>query len=83
MRCPVMYVCHVRFRCALQYQKYTTLMYSPGLAPLLDSLDRLRCTHKTHASQVGGVRSDNGSSRGTLPAQLHIRLTLTYCSLGA
>eukprot|EP00966_Prymnesium_polylepis_P098981 2292062-Prymnesium_polylepis.1 len=36
-------------------------MYSPGLAPLLDSLDRLRCIHKTHASQVGVVRSDNGS----------------------
>eukprot|EP00966_Prymnesium_polylepis_P082536 1911076-Prymnesium_polylepis.2 len=32
--------------------------YSSGLAPLLDSLDRLRCTHKTHASQVGGVRND-------------------------
>ena len=42
------------------FQKYTTLMYSAGLAPLLDSLDRLRCTHKSHANQVGGGRNDNG-----------------------
>ena len=42
------------------FQKYTTLMYSAGLAPLLDPLDRWRCTHSTHAEQVGGDKDENG-----------------------
>eukprot|EP00966_Prymnesium_polylepis_P173728 4018332-Prymnesium_polylepis.1 len=42
------------------FQKYTTLAYSAGLAPLLDSLDRLRCIHTSHASQVGGDQADDG-----------------------
>jgi hypothetical protein len=65
------------------YQKSTTLMYSPGLAPLLDSLDRLRCTHKTHASQVGGVRSDNGSwdsaGAAAYPADFNLLLARETC----
>ena len=42
------------------FQKYTTLMYSAGLAPLLDPLDKWRCTHSTHAEQVGGDKDEHG-----------------------
>ena len=42
------------------FQKYTTLMYSAGLAPLLDPLDKWRCTHSTHAKQVGGEKDEHG-----------------------
>ena len=42
------------------FQKYTTLMYSTGLSPLLDPLDKWRCTHSTHSEQVGGNKDENG-----------------------
>jgi hypothetical protein len=42
------------------FQKYTTLMYSTGLSPLLDPLDKWRCTHSTHSEQVGGDKDEHG-----------------------
>ena len=42
------------------FQKYTTLMYSVGLAPILDGLDKWRCTHSTHPKQVGGEQDEYG-----------------------
>ena len=42
------------------FQKYTTLMHSASLSPLLDSLDKWRCTHSTHAKQVGGEKDEYG-----------------------
>ena len=43
-----------------EYQKYTTLMYSPGLAASLDSLDRHRCTHESHPKMAGGFTDGDG-----------------------
>ena len=44
-----------------EFQKYTTLAYSKGLSPLLDSLNRLRCTHTTHKGLSGGTRESDGT----------------------
>ena len=38
-----------------QHQNYTTLMYTAGLDAAFSHLDELRCIHKEHAEQVGGV----------------------------
>eukprot|EP00966_Prymnesium_polylepis_P123910 2865358-Prymnesium_polylepis.1 len=67
------------------FQKYTTLAHSAGLAPLLDSLDRLRCNHTSHASQVGGEQADNGkwTSAGAVPEQHLTPLTSTSSSHAA
>ena len=35
-------------------------MYSAGLSPLLDPLDKWRCTHSSHAKQVGGEKDEHG-----------------------
>eukprot|EP00965_Chrysotila_dentata_P136364 4509643-Pleurochrysis_carterae.AAC.2 len=43
-------------QCALgaRAQKYTTILCTPGLQPALGRLASLTCTHRTHASLVGG-----------------------------
>eukprot|EP00965_Chrysotila_dentata_P052723 1749072-Pleurochrysis_carterae.AAC.1 len=49
-------------QCALgaASQKYTTLLVSAGLSPSLQSLANLRCQHSTHASLVGGSKTEEG-----------------------
>ena len=42
------------------YQKYTTFLYSPGMAPTLAGLDNLRCTHSSHSQPVGGSTNQRG-----------------------
>jgi len=42
------------------YQKYTTLLYSPRLQPWLSRWDDRRCTHHRHAKVAGGSQSSDG-----------------------
>ena len=44
-----------------EYQKYTTLLYTPGLAPTLDAWNVGRCSHASHAMQAGGARDAQGT----------------------
>ena len=43
-----------------EYQKYTTLAYTPRLGEYLDDLKMLRCKHKTHPKQAGNARDAQG-----------------------
>ena len=43
------------------WQKFTTLVYSPGLEKWLGPLTNLRCPHSSHAKAAGGTRKDDGS----------------------
>ena len=43
-----------------KYQKYTTLMYTPALAPWFDDWDNWRCSHASHAEMAGGVQDEAG-----------------------
>ena len=43
-----------------EWQKYTTLCYSPALAPWLDSWHNHRCTHSSHPKVAGGVQDAEG-----------------------
>eukprot|EP00965_Chrysotila_dentata_P173495 5727764-Pleurochrysis_carterae.AAC.1 len=52
---------HITFPlCALgaRAQKYTTFLCTPGLQPVLGRLASLTCTHRTHATLVGGSRGE-------------------------
>ena len=49
--------------CALgtPYQKYTSLLVSPGIAPALRFLGELKCDHHKHESTAGGVKAADGT----------------------
>jgi hypothetical protein len=40
-----------------EYQKYTTILYSPALSPSLAPVDRLRCLHREHRAAAGGAKA--------------------------
>ena len=40
------------------WQKYTTLLYSPGFDQWLSPLGRLDCPHDSHERVAGGVKDD-------------------------
>eukprot|EP00966_Prymnesium_polylepis_P113261 2619279-Prymnesium_polylepis.1 len=42
------------------FQKYTTLMFSPGLSPSLSRLNQHRCVHSSHSRQAGGFEGKDG-----------------------
>jgi transposase InsO family protein len=55
-------------------QKYTTLLHTAALGPLLGSLSGLSCSHPTHSSHVGGQRTAVGWSSAdsaSYPAELN------------
>eukprot|EP00965_Chrysotila_dentata_P171072 5645273-Pleurochrysis_carterae.AAC.2 len=50
-------------------------MCTPGLLPALSRLSTLTCTHRTHASNVGGAHDDNGwksASHAAYPPDLNM-----------
>ena len=66
------------------HQKYTTLMYTAGLAPILHGWDTLRCNHTSHAADAGGtLNTDGWSSRTTAayPADMNLALARAFASL--
>ena len=65
-------------------QKLTTLMATPRLAALLRPLGSLRCTHVTHASNVGGSQVDGNwtsAAHAAYPADLNLYLARVLASL--
>ena len=44
-----------------EFQKYTTFMYTPGLATWLDPWSALRCTHSSHPKIAGGTQDAEGT----------------------
>ena len=58
------------------YQKYTTLLYTPGLAAGFDDFALLRCTHsdKEHRERAGGAKVDgvwNSKAAAAYPPDLN------------
>ena len=68
-------------------QKYSTLWFTPGLAPHLHSLQRLLCTHSpgTHGSVAGGVQLPSGTwnsaSSSAYPTDLNLFLAEAFMAL--
>ena len=50
------------------WQKFTTLLFSPGLMSELSCLSLLRCSHTRHTQYVGGYRSTDGFSSSAAAA---------------
>ena len=54
------------------YQKQTTIIYTAGLAPGLDDLDLLECTHADHKERAGGSKGSddvwNSAAAAAYPA---------------
>eukprot|EP00965_Chrysotila_dentata_P158018 5220759-Pleurochrysis_carterae.AAC.1 len=75
-------------QCALgaDSQKYTTLLVSPGISPMLRSLSDLCCEHHSHASIAGGRKhSDQWSSAASAayPPDLNFLLAKVLASAPA
>ena len=49
-------------RFSADHQKFTTLMYTAGLAPILHGWDTLRCNHTFHVADAGGKLDTDGWS---------------------
>ena len=64
-----------------EWQKFTTLMYSPGFEAWLGPLSALRCPHFTHAKAAGGARKDDGTwsslEAAAYPANMNFYLAST------
>ena len=54
-----------------EQQKYTTVMFSMGLAPALRPLNELNCTHHTHKGLVGGMTKDDPRNPGSFLWKSH------------
>ena len=69
----------------VDYEKPTTLMYTPGLAKHLQDLDHLRCTHeKGHDGKAGGEKVDgvwNSAAAAAYPAELNLWLAQAIAHL--
>eukprot|EP00965_Chrysotila_dentata_P257796 6213008-Pleurochrysis_carterae.AAC.2 len=74
-------------QCALgaPYQKFTTLLVIPGLAPRLSHLRALRCLHRSHEAQCGGTRSADGTwssdAHSAYPPDLNYHIAQAIASL--
>ena len=71
-------------RFSADHQKYTTLMYTAGLAPILHGWNTLRCNHTSHVADAGGKLDTNGWSSRTsaaYPADMNLALARTFASL--
>ena len=74
--------------CAFQslWQKYTTLLYSPGLEEWLAPLNRLECHHPTHARAAGGKVGPDGipsSETSAYPANFNLYMATAFARLCA
>ena len=66
------------------WQKYSTLLYSPGLESWLAPLGRLQCTHSTHAKAAGGTVGPEGqpsSETSAYPANFNHYVARALASL--
>ncbi|MGZ0213958.1 MAG: hypothetical protein ACKVI4_15900, partial [Actinomycetales bacterium] len=66
------------------WQKYTSLLYSPGMDEWLGPLDRLTCRHTSHARAAGGGVGSEGiasSETSAYPANFNHYLSLAFASL--
>ena len=75
-----------------EYQKYTTLGYTPDAAPLLDELDGpdFKCNHErgTHSKRAGGRNASGefiSGAAAAYPGELNARLAdaFTFARVGA
>eukprot|EP00965_Chrysotila_dentata_P063729 2111741-Pleurochrysis_carterae.AAC.1 len=58
-------------------------MCTPGLLPAFGHLSSLTCTHRTHTSNVGGTRTDNGwssASHAAYPPDLNMLIAKAVAS---
>jgi hypothetical protein len=66
-------------------QKYTTLLYSPGLTPSLAPIDRLRCLHRDHRLPAGGAKGTDGAwdswASSAYPADMNLLLARSVAGL--
>ena len=72
--------------CAFQspWQKFTTLMYTPGFEAWLGPLSSLRCHHHRHASMAGGEFDGeewNSAKAAAYPANFNYYLARSVASL--
>ena len=67
------------------YQKHTTIIYTTGLAPGLDDLDRLECTHSDHKERAGGSKDSddtwNSAAAAAYPAELNLTIAYAIANL--
>ena len=66
------------------WQKYTSLLYSAGFEAWLEPLDRLRCTHSTHAEAAGGLNDSGEWASGraaAYPADFNLYLARATSAL--
>ena len=72
-------LCHF---CA-DWQKFTTLMFTPGLQRLLE-LDGILCSHQTHKQRAGGAIQDGkwvSAAAAAYPRELNIYIAQTLYHL--
>ena len=65
------------------WQKYTTLMFTPGLQRLLE-LDGILCSHQTHKQRAGGAIQDGkwvSAAAAAYPREFNIYLAQTFYHL--
>ena len=82
---------HCRFStfamCAfgVDYEKPTTIMYTPRLASGLQDLDLLQCTHGgKHKGSAGGIKDQgvwNSASAAAYPAELNLLIAQAFAQL--
>ena len=69
----------------VNYEKPTTLMYTPGLSKSLQDLDALRCTHNhKHDGKAGGEKSNgvwNSAAAAAYPAELNLWIAQALAQL--
>ena len=69
----------------VNYEKPTTLMYTPGLSKHLQDLDLLRCTHKhKHDGKAGGEKVNgvwNSAAAASYPAELNLWIAQALAAL--
>ena len=67
------------------YQKQTTLMFTPGLAPGLNDLDLLECTHDHSKDAKAGGSKENGiwnsAAAAKYPAELNLIIAYAIARL--
>jgi hypothetical protein len=63
-----------------EWQKYTTLLFSPGFSTWFRPLAKLMCSHKVHGATAGGIKDDAAAPTATaLAALLTFRGSTPMC----
>ena len=66
------------------FQKYTTLLVSPGMSTHVDALSGLKCIHKSHARRAGGDKVDGrwvSAEAAAYPAELNLFFAQAFARL--